>query len=437
MKKMLSVILALCMLLSLASLASAEEGRKTVSLWYHSGDAITDAYYQGVFESLNAAQDKYTFEYTSFAFKDFQEKFQMAVTTDTMPDVVSLGFSNISAFTAQDSILELTDDILAQVDNFAKVDAGLTTNLRNIASGVLYGIPFAYNQEVAYVNTSFLAEKGEEAPKTQKEYLALCEKYADPDGGTYFTTLRGVRPYDSMLAWLFTYTDGAGYDGAWFDENGKCILSRPEFVEAMDAYAGIYKNKWCSGDSVNNNYNEICAEFDSGVAAYLVHNSSSNTNHANALGADNFKAVTVLANDQGHYFASGLQPNVFCIAKSKNPDHDYSGAIALMNELLSTEVDGGLCAALGRVPCNMEVEQQDWYKESDLMMLCAGYLTDPNYKQILNPYWLADFSTMITTDMTADFQALLLGEITAEECMTKWAETIDEYQAEYLAEQGA
>ena len=435
MKKLLSMILALSMLLTLASFASAEAGRQTVSLWYHSGDAITDAYYQEVFEKLNASQDKYTFEYTSFAFKDFQEKFQMAVTTDTMPDVVSLGFSNITAFTAQDSILELTDDILAKVDNFAKVDAGLTTNLRNIAGGALYGIPFAYNQEVAYVNTSFLAEKGEEAPKTQKEYLALCEKYADIDNGTYFTTLRGVRPYDSMLAWLFTYTDGAGYNGAWFDEEGKCILSRPEFVEAMDAYASIYKNKWCSGDSVNNNYNEICAEFDSGVAYYLVHNSSSNTNHANALGAENFKAITVLANDQGHYFASGLQPNVFCIAKSKNPDHDYSGAIALMNELLSTEVDGGLCAALGRVPCNTEVQEQDWYKESALMMLCAGYLTDPNYHQILNPYWLPDFSTMITTDMTADFQALLLGEITAEECMTKWAETIDEYQAEYLAEQ--
>ena len=227
MKKLLSMILALCLLLSLTSFASAEAGRQTVSLWYHSGDAITDAYYQGVFEKLNASQDKYTFEYTSFAFKDFQEKFQMAVTTDTMPDVVSLGFSNISAFTAQDSILELTDDILAKVDNFAKVDAGLTTNLRNIAGGALYGIPFAYNQEVAYVNTSFLAEKGEEAPKTQKEYLALCEKYADADKGTYFPTLRGVRPYDSMLAWLFTYTDGAGYEGAWFDENGKCILSRP------------------------------------------------------------------------------------------------------------------------------------------------------------------------------------------------------------------
>ena len=111
MKKLLSITLALCMLLSLCAFAFADGERQTVNFWYHSGDAITDAYYEGVIEKLNQSQDKYTFVYTSFAFKDFQEKFQMAVTTDTMPDVVSLGFSNISAFTAQDSILELTDDL--------------------------------------------------------------------------------------------------------------------------------------------------------------------------------------------------------------------------------------------------------------------------------------------------------------------------------------
>ena len=100
MKKLLSMILALCMVLSLCAFASAEGERKTISLWYHSGDAITDAYYTEVFNKLNESQDKYTFEYTSFAFKDFQDKFQNAVITDSMPDVVSLGFSNISTFTA-------------------------------------------------------------------------------------------------------------------------------------------------------------------------------------------------------------------------------------------------------------------------------------------------------------------------------------------------
>ena len=432
MKKLVSLMLVLLMALAVCVSASAAE-RQTVTLWYHSGDTVTDAYYEKAFEELNASQDTYTFEYVSFAFSDFQEKFQMAVMTNTMPDVVSLGFSNIATFTAQDSILPL-NDYTDQLPNMAKVDENLTTNLMSLGNGVLYGIPYAYNQEVAWYNTKLFAEKGIDAPPaTQKEFLELCEKYADKANGSYFYSLRGVRPYDSLLAWLFTYTDGCGYNGSWFDDEGKCILSDARFVEALNVYADIYKNGWVSGDSVNNNYAEVVAEFGSGVSMYIIHNSSSESSHRTNLGDGNFASARVLANDEGRYYASGLQPNVFCVTKNKNADHDYTGALALVNELLSTEIDGGLCREVGRVPCNVEVTEQDWYKENPNMVLVASYLSDPNYMQILNPYWLSDFSNMITTDMTADFQALLLGEMTAEECLTKWADTIDEYQAEYLA----
>lgn len=430
MKKLVSLMLVLCMALAVCSLATAEE-RQTVQLWYHSGDAVTDAYYEDVFAKLNASQDKYTYEYTSFAFSDFQEKFQMAVMTNTMPDVVSLGFSNIATFVAQNSIRAL-DAYMDQIPNAAKVDEALTLNMKSLGNGVLYGLPFAYNQEVAWYNTKLFAENGiEAAPATQKEYLELCEKFANKEAGTYFASLRAVRPYDALLAWLFTYTDGLGYNGSWFDENGKCILGDEKFAEALDAYASVYKNGWVSGDSVNNNYAEIVAEFGSGVSMYIVHNSSSEKKHRENLGEGNFAPARVLANDEGRYYASGLQPNVFCVTE-QGDDHDYSGALALLNELLSTEVNGGMCEAVGRVPVNAEVTEQDWYKNSANMMLAASYLSDPNYVQILNPYWLSDFSNMITTDMTADFQALLMGEMTAQECVTKWADTVDEYQAEYL-----
>lgn len=432
MKKLVSLLLVLCMALSVCSLASADE-RQTVTLWYHSGDVATDAYYEKAFEEMNNAQDKYTFEYVSFAFADFQEKFQMAVMTNTMPDVVSLGFSNIATFVAQDTLLEL-NDYVGQLTNMDKIDEGLTTNLKAMGNGVLYGVPYAYNQEVAWYNTRLFAEKGiEAAPVTQKEFLELCEKFADKANGSYFYSLRGVRPYDSLLAWLFTYTDGCGYNGSWFDENGKCILRNASFVEALDVYANIYKNGWVSGDSVNNNFAEVVAEFGSGVSMYIIHNSSSEANHKTNLGEGNFASATVLANDAGRYYASGLQPNVFCVTKNRDAGHDYTGALVLVDTLLSAEVDGGMCEAVGRVPCNVEVTGQDWYKSNPNMMLVAGYLTDPNYVQILNPYWLSDFSNMISTDMTADFQALLLNEMTAEECLNKWADSIDQYQEEYLA----
>lgn len=68
---------------------------------------MTDAYFEDYFAKINAEQDQYEINYSSFSFADFQEKFQMAVSTDTMPDVVSLGFSNVATFTAQDSCCRL------------------------------------------------------------------------------------------------------------------------------------------------------------------------------------------------------------------------------------------------------------------------------------------------------------------------------------------
>ena len=94
---------------STSTAAAAPAEKKTLEYWYHSADPVTDAYFEDYFDKINAEQDQYEIKYTSFSFADFQEKFQMAVSTDTMPDVVSLGFSNVATFTAQDSLLPLDD----------------------------------------------------------------------------------------------------------------------------------------------------------------------------------------------------------------------------------------------------------------------------------------------------------------------------------------
>ena len=417
---------------SIAS-STASTGKKTLTYWYHSADPVTDAYFEDYFAKINAEQDQYEINYSSFSFSDFQEKFQMAVSTDTMPDVVSLGFSNVATFTAQDSLLPL-DDYISQIETVDKIDSRMMDSMRTIGGGTLYGIPYAYNQEVAWYNTAKFKEKGIAAPPaTQSEFLEDCEKYADPANSSYFYSLRGVRPYDSLVAWLWTYTDGLGYDGSWFDKDGKCILGDAKFAEALDTYANLYENNEVSGDSINNNFSQIVAEFGSGVSMYIIHNSSSESTHLTNLGEGNFAAARVLANDEGHYFASGLQPNVYCIT-NQGQDHDYSGAVWLMNVLLDPECEGGMCQAIGRVPCNKDVEEQEWYKNDPEMMLYASYLEDDNYIQIQNPYWLTEFSTFISDDMTADFQAVLMGSMTAQDCVSGWAAKIDEYQAAYEAQ---
>ena len=56
---------------SQASGTAASGEKQTLSFWYHSADPVTDAYFEDYFEQLNASQDQYEVEYTSFSFADF------------------------------------------------------------------------------------------------------------------------------------------------------------------------------------------------------------------------------------------------------------------------------------------------------------------------------------------------------------------------------
>lgn len=417
--------------------AAADSGKKekeVIEFWYHAADEKSNGIYEELFAKLNESQDEYEYHYTGFANKDFPDKFAMAIATDTMPDVVSLGFSNVMTYVAQDALLPV-NDYFDKWEEKDQIVPQVVDSLKSLAGGEQYGYPYNYNQEICWYNKKLFDEKGATVPATQKEFLAECEKFADPDNGRYFYSLRGNKPYDNLLGWIFTYTDGAGYGGSYFDDNNQCIINKPEFAEALDAYASIYKNHWVSGDCVNNNFNEMVAEFGAGTAMFIMHNSSSENNHASNIGAENVGASKPLANDQGKYYASALQPQLYAITTKKGPDADYTGAAKLCEYLASADVVNEISQKLGRIPVNTKCYEQDWFKNSEFMVLYQDIMSDSNFVQIQNPYWLTSYFNFINNDMTTDFQALLLGEKTSQEVLDKWAEFLTEEQAAYLAEQ--
>lgn len=436
MKKILAVILTGMAVAGLAGCGSKEgkTGEKQkVEFWYHAADEKSSALFEEIFAQLNESQDQYEFVYTGFANKDFPDAFSTAVATDTMPDVVSLSFSNVMTYEAMGALRPMQEEFEAWEDS-DKILSSLIDTLKNLAGGEdLYGIPYGYNQDLSWYNAKVFEEKGIEPPLTQKEFLKDCETYADSASGSYFFSMRGNKPYDNLLGWLFTYTDGLGYEGSYFDENGDCILNRPEFVEAMDAYVDIYKNGWVSGDSVNNDFNEMVAEFGAGTALYIMHNSSSEVSHKASLGEGGYGAVRALANDEGRYFTSAFQPNLYSLC-DKGEDADYSGAMYLIEQLCSADVMGKVDETLSRVPTNTDCYEMDWFKEDETMQLCMDIVQDENFVQIQNPYWLTSYFSFINGDMTTDFQAVLLGEMTSKECLDKWAAFLTEEQAAYTAE---
>ncbi len=407
--------------------------KKTVEFWYHAADEQSTAMFEEIFKELNASQDQYEFVYTGFANKDFPDAFATAIATDTMPDVVSLGFSNVMTYVAMDALHPMQDEFAAW-DESGKIVPSLVSTLKDLAGGEdLYGVPYGYNQDLSWYNKAEFDAQGIEVPMTQAEFLEDCEKYADAANGKYFFSLRGNKPYDNLLGWLFTWTDGAGYEGSYFDENNQCILNKPEFVEALDAYVNIYKNGWVSGDCVNNGFNEMVAEYGAGTALYIMHNSSSEKNHKKNLGDGNYGITKALTNDKGRYFTSAMQPNIFSIC-NKGEGADYSGAMALVSALCSADMMNRMDEAMAKVPTNTSCYETEWFKNDHTMNVCMEIVEDKNFIQIQNPYWLTSYFTFINGDMTTDFQAVLLGEMTSQECLDKWAEFLTTEQAAYLAQ---
>lgn len=413
--------------------------RQKIEFWYHSANESANAAYESLMQQLNEAQEEYEFVYTGFSSKDFPDKLNMAIATDTMPDVISTGFSNVTNWTAQDALIDLTE----YFEQFAEkdyIDASLIDSLRDMGNGKLYGVPYNYNQDMLWYNTQLFAENGIDAPpSTQAEFLQMCEQYADPDNGRYFFSLRGVKPGDNLIGWLFTYTDGLGYDGSYFDENGECILDRPEMIEALEAYASIYKNGWVSGNSVSNNYNEMVAEFGAGTSMLIMHNNSSAVNHLENLGEGNYDGARPLANEKGNYWTSSIQPTIYAVC-NKGEDHDYSGAVTLVELMTSAEYVKFMALDQDRIPVNSktyEIASDELFADQPLLQLYLDIMEDPHYKQANNPYWLPGWFNFINDDMSSGFQAILTGERTAADVAAEWSDFLESEQRAYLEENPA
>lgn len=66
--------------------------------------------------------------------------------------------------------------------------------------------------------------------------------------------------------------------------------------------------------------------------------------------------------------------------------------------------------------------------------LYNAMLEDEHYKQAQNPYYLSGWFNFVNTELTNGFQALLIGEKTAQEVADGWCAYLEAELASYNAE---
>lgn len=405
--------------------ASAGE-KQTIEFWYHDGNPTSNPIFE---ELINRFEDKYPqyeVKYVGLPSDSYLQKYNTAVATNTVPDVVSIRDMDVSSFVNQDALMCLDEvyDSFSEKENLnqAVIDA---TRMCSIDQK-LYCMPQYITADISWCNTQRMEEEGIPVPATLEEFLKDCEEYADPEGGKYFYSLRGgAGSMENLFDFIFTYADQDNL----FDEEGNCVLSQPVFAEALDLYAGIYWNGWTSKDSVTNGFKEMVAEFGSKTSMYISHNSSSLAEHKKNLGEGNFANVIAPANAQGNVVTKNLSFTGYSVMENaKNKE----GAVAFIEYLVSCEGASYLCEQEGRVPINNLIYEEEWYKNDSYNNVYQELMEADNVKFLTHPVWLPQWNEFRSKYQEPGFQAVLLKEKTSEQVLQEWADYLSAAQKEYL-----
>lgn len=400
--------------------------KQTIEFWYHDGNPTSNPIFEELILRFEEKYPQYEVEYVGLPSDSYLQKYNTAVATNTVPDVVSIRDMDVSSFINQDALMCL-DEVYEEFPekenlNEAVIDA---TRLCSIDKK-LYCLPQYITTDISWCNTQLMKEKGIEVPKTLDEFMADCEKYADAENGTYFYSLRGgAGSMENLFDYIFTYAD----QDSMFDEEGNCVLSQPVFAEAMDQYASIYWNGWTSKDSVTNSFKEMVAEFGSKTSMYISHNSSSLAEHKKNLGEGNFENVIAPANKEGNVVTKNLSFTGYSVMENaKNKE----GAIAFIEFLVSCEGASYLCEQEGRVPINSLIYEEEWYKNDPYNNVYRELMEAENVKFLTHPVWLTQWNEFRSKYQEPGFQAVLLKEKTSEEVLKEWADYLSAAQKEYL-----
>lgn len=241
MKKLVTLLLAAALLLSLCVPAMAET--TTVKFWTHQNVAWNESY-EGLIADFEAANPDIKIEYTTFPYNDFEAKIQTSLMGgDVGADVYEVWGGWMLDLVDNDVLCEAPADFIDALkdDAYAPVLGTLEKD------GKYYGAPLELNAEYGgmVVNKHLFDESGLEYPTTWDEVMEIAKAVAEPEGDTM--AMRGLEyaTLDTLtFNWLAMILQKGG---TYLKEDGSLDFTTPEAVESFATLVS-----WIKDDHVTN-----------------------------------------------------------------------------------------------------------------------------------------------------------------------------------------
>lgn len=367
-----------------------------------------------------------TVEFTSLP-DSFNEKLEVAFEAGNAPDVF-FNNGNVMSYARNGYIIPLDDLYEAWEEKDLLLESAVEAIRNQDSEGHnLYFLPEGNNVNCIWVRSDWFEEAGLELPVTWDDLFNDIETLTDSSQGRYGVALRGGSGSASNLE-MMMYS----YSGILepFDEDGNSTLNDPKNVEFVERWLGQYGVNSAEGD-IGNGWTELAAAFQSGKAAIVQHNTGSASGHMVAFDNDTSKFEAIAFPESpytGETVIPALGPSGPCISASCE---NVEEAFLYASYMVTGEASSKINEMWGQLPFDVNVLESDWVQNTPWMKMGADLLLNDSTQFYEGVAFMTESSSIQTNEVEPMIQAVMAGQMTAQEMCDSWAELMNEAYESY------
>lgn len=408
----------------LSSVVAKGSGTTKITFWDENAGPNRTPYYEELIKRFEQKNPDIKVEYVGLPWSNAKQKYDVAIAANALPDCGGMPLIFVSGFVMKNSLMEL-DKYFNTWDQKSKMSSLILTANRSLAKNhKLYMLPNTTTMSVFWYRSDVYKSLGLTAPQSWDQLYDNIKATTSQSKNIYGFSLRGgpgsVQQLEDMM---FAYSGITNY----FTKNGKCTVNSPKNVEAVKRFVAMYK-VYTQESDITSGYKEMVAAFDSGRAMMIQHNLGSYGEHLKALSPEQFAACPFPVSETGKRVIKGGQANGYGIFRnSKHP----AEAWRFISYLCSAEAQSYWNYHIGQMPTNSDVYKEDWVKKYPHIEMAGKAMADKNSVIILQPFYLPDYSAILSQFVEPSFQEVLLGRKTPEQFLNEWAAAMEKAKASY------
>ncbi len=418
MKKLIALLLALALCLSLAACGGAAEQPKVeepttpaseapktdaeapaqaqeVELWYYWETEGHQVALQAAIDAYNASQNAYAVTAKYVPFADFKKQLSIGAVAEELPDMVILDSPDHASYASMGIFADITDKI--DVSKYYEGPVNSCTY-----DGKLYGVPFGVNCLSLFYNEDMLAAADVEVPTTWSELKDAAVKLSD--GTTYGVAFCSLQNEEGTFN-LMPYVWSAGADYA--------KINSQEGIAALTFAQELVESGAMSKECINWTQGDVMNQFISGNVAMMVNGCWQIPTMRSEVPDLNWGVSLIPMCDTGAY-ASVIGGENYAVIEGGNVD----GAISFLTYMMQEEVVTQLMASFGYIAAIDEIAQNQFDGDEDYL----AFVEQMTYAKARGPH--EDWPS-ISNAISLAFNQVMTGAADAATAAAEAQTTID------------